>query len=288
MAIKFGPSGNSESFYSEGLKHSKDAPEWLKGRKLDAYEFSFGRGVTMGEVTALAIAPKFAEYGIEVSCHAPYYINLATEEEQLAINNIRYILDSVTRSIQLGGNRTVFHAGSPKKQDRLAAVNLAITRLETVLGVLYAEGMNGHKLAIESMGKVGQLGNCDEVIEFCKRDSMLYPCIDFGHVNAREQGVLKDRDAYRRLLDKYIDGLGYEKIKDMHVHFSKIEYSAKGEVKHLTFEDTTYGPYHEQLLDVVQEYKLQPYIVCESAGSQAEDAATMKNYWESINIRNKI
>ena len=76
-----------------------------------------------------------------------------------------------------------------------------------------------------------------------------------------------------------INELGFEKMKNFHVHFSKIMYSAKGEIKHLTFADTEYGPEFEPFIDSIIKLGLEPYIVSESDGTQDIDALSMKNYY---------
>jgi Endonuclease IV (EC 3.1.21.-) len=82
MTALFGPSGNSQSFYDEGHKSTTEAPEWLKKRGLDAFEYSFGRGVRIREGTAREIGNAFVKEGITLSVHAPYYINLASTDEE--------------------------------------------------------------------------------------------------------------------------------------------------------------------------------------------------------------
>jgi deoxyribonuclease-4 len=119
----------------------------------------------------------------------------------------------------------------------------------------------------------------EEIVRFCKIDSVFTPCVDFGHINAREQGTLKSVEDYKSRLQYMIDELGFDRMRNFHVHFSKIMYSAKGEIKHLTFEDSVYGPEFEPLAVALKELKLQPYIVSESAGTQAEDAKYMKNVY---------
>ena len=81
-----------------------------------------------------------------------------------------------------------------------------------------------------------------------------------------------------------ISELGYERVKHFHVHFSKIMYGAKGEIKHLTFEDTVYGPEFVPLAVALKELKLEPYIVSESAGTQADDALEMKRLYGTVDI----
>ena len=137
-------------------------------------------------------------------------------------------------------------------------------------------------LCPETMGKVGQLGTLDEVLALCGVDKRITPCIDFGHLNARDQGSIKTKQDYAAILDRMGEVLGDERASRFHVHFSKIEYTTGGEKQHLTFADTVYGPDFEPLLELCYERGLSPVIICESAGTQAEDAATMKRYYQSL------
>ena len=134
------------------------------------------------------------------------------------------------------------------------------------------------------MGKLAQIGTLEEVVAFCKIDNCFVPAIDFGHINAREQGSLKTVNDFKSRLEYMIAELGYERIKHFHVHFSKIMYGAKGEIKHLTFEDCEYGPEFEPLAIALKELKLEPYIVSESAGTQSDDAVAMKRIYKAVDI----
>ena len=132
------------------------------------------------------------------------------------------------------------------------------------------------------MGKIAQIGDVDEIIRICNIDESYYPCVDFGHLNARTQGGLKSYDDYEVVIKKLINGAGREKTENMHVHFSKIMYGAKGEIKHLTFSDEIYGPEFAPLAKVFYDYKLSPYVLSESAGTQAEDAKNMKDVYFAL------
>lgn len=280
--IKFGPSGTGLLFEQENHSSTIEVPEWLVNKDLDCFEYSFGRGVRISENTATAIGKEFTKHNIEISVHAPYYINMATLEEEKAINNHRYIKESIAALKNFGGERCVFHPGSPLKCERDESMKLLLKRMESLLQDLYDSAYNDIKLAVETMGKLAQLGTGKEIITICKLDSMLYPCIDFGHLNARTCGGIKGYDDYCYILNEFIDNLGYNKIDNMHVHFSKIQYTNKGELKHLTFQDDIYGPEFEPLAKALQDFDLHPYIICESAGTQTEDAMYMKNYYNSI------
>lgn len=280
--IKFGPSGNSASFLAEKHKSTVEAAKWCKDRNLDWYEYSFGRGITLGEAKAVEIGNAFSECGIGISAHAPYFINLATDDEQKAENSYNYIIDSAKAVKSMQGDRVIFHPAAQGKVSREIAVDKTLDRLKILRDRIYENALNDVFYCPETMGKLGQIGTIEEVTEFCKIDPIFIPTVDFGHVNAREQGSLKTSDDYRARLEYMLGELGYEKMKNFHVHFSKIQYSSKGEIRHLTFADETFGPEFEPLAVVLKELKLEPVIVCESAGTQAEDAAEMKKIYFSF------
>ncbi|MBQ8197213.1 MAG: TIM barrel protein [Clostridia bacterium] len=280
--IKFGPSGNSIAFTIAGNKTSEQSALWVKNMGLDCFEYSFGRGVNMTDERALSIGNAFANAGIEISVHAPYYINLANPEEDKANSSFNYIIDSAKKAKLLGGKRIVFHPASQGKLDRETAVNLTIERLKHLTDIVYQQGLDDMIFCPETMGKLAQIGTIEEITSFCAIDNIYTPCVDFGHVNAREQGSLKTTLDYQDRLDYMTDKLGHDRVKNFHIHFSKIEYTIKGEVRHLTFEDKVYGPDFTPLAIALKERKLTPYIICESAGTQDIDALNMKNIYNSI------
>lgn len=280
--IKFGPSGAPTRFYDEGHKTTEEMPLWVKRNGLDCFEYSFGRGVNLGEAKAKSIAEAFKKENIEISVHAPYFINLATPEEAKAENSFNYILSSAVVGRMMGANRVVFHPAAQGKESRETAVNRTIARLIELKSIIEERGFTDMKFCPETMGKIAQIGTIEEITHFCTLADFYYPTVDFGHVNAREQGSLKTKEDYIVRLKYMLNILGYEKVNDMHVHFSKVEYTAKGEKKHLTFEDTIFGPDYKPFIEAIVELNLHPYIVSESAGTQADDAKTMKDYYEFL------
>ena len=280
--IKFGPSGNSESFYEEGFSHTEEAAAYVKRRGLDCFEYSFGRGVRMSEEKAIAIGEAVAGQGVELSVHAPYFINFANPDDEMAAKSYAYVLDSGKMVKLMGGERVVFHPAAQGKAGREEAVGKTEERLKILRDYIYLNDMQDMKFCPETMGKLAQIGTVEEIVRFCKIDPVYTPCVDFGHINAREQGSLKTVEDYLSRLSYMVDELGYERMKHFHAHFSKIMYSAKGEVKHLTFEDKIYGPEFYPLAVALKALKLEPYIVSESAGTQAEDAAEMKKIYNNL------
>ena len=280
--IKFGPSGNCESFYAEGFAHTEQSAEFVKNRSLDCFEYSFGRGVRMTEEKARSIGAAFEKAGVEISAHAPYFINFVNPDDEMAVKSYGYVLDTAKVLKLMGGKRVVFHPAAQGKASREEAVSLTEDRLKILRDYIYELGLQDMIFSPETMGKLAQIGTVEEITRFCKIDKIYVPCIDFGHINAREQGSLKTVADYKTRLEYMISELGFEKMEHFHMHFSKIMYSAKGEVKHLTFEDTVYGPEFAPLAVALKELRLKPYIVSESAGMQAEEAREMKDIYNKL------
>ena len=280
--IRFGPSGNSTRFYDEGHTASTDAPKWLADQGLNAYEYSFGRGVNISREKAAAIGELGKAFGVEISVHAPYYINLANPSDEMAEKSYGYVIRSCERARDFGGKRVVFHPASVGKMTRKEAVELTQRRMEILASIIREHGMDDCIFCPETMGKINQIGDVEEVAEFCKVADFFIPTIDFGHINARTYGSLKTDEDYEHIIQHLINNLGFERASKMHVHFSKIEYSNGGEVRHLTFADTVYGPEFAPLARVIKKYNLSPVIICESDGTQADDALEMKRIYDSL------
>ena len=276
----FGPGGNSESFYAEGKKSTVQAPEWVKARGLDAYEFEAGNGLNAGEATLRKIGEEAKKHGILMSFHTPYFISLSGIEEEKRLKSIDYISRSLFAAECLGADTIVIHTGSAAKISRAEAMALAADTLRRNLDV---NGGTSVRMGLETMGKINQLGTLEEVIELCRVSKNYHPVVDFGHLNARNVGgYFTDVDSYRRIFNTIAEGLGDEYAYNLHCHFSKIEYTSAGEKKHLTFADDVYGPAFEPLIEAIAREGVAPRIICESAGTMAEDALAMKKCWLSM------
>ncbi len=288
MSAKFGPAGNSDSFAAMKYKSSLDVPEYIVKMGLDAYEYQCGRGVNIGEDKARELGRLAAEKGVSLSLHAPYYISLAAAEEAKLDNSINYILQSARAADQMGATRVIVHPGGKGKFERIDAVNLAISTFERALKELDEKGLGHITLCPETMGKINQLGDLDEIMRFCQVDERVIPCIDFGHLNARTKGGLKTKEDFAKILDTIENAIGNERMKKFHAHFSKIEYSDGGEVRHLTFDDNVFGPDFGFLAELIVERDCSPTIICESAGTQAEDSQVMKRmYLKQLEVQGK-
>ncbi len=280
MRALFGPAGNSDSFAEAGHKKTAEAPAFVSSFGLTAYEYQCGHGVRVSESAAAVFRREAEKYQIMVSLHSPYYISLSSTEKEKRDNSIDYILQSARAARLLGAKRVVVHSGSAGKISREEALELAKDTLVRAAMAMRSEGLDDIILCPETMGKFNQLGDLHEVMELCKADDSFLPCIDFGHLNARTLGSLKTAADYAKILDTIGNELGTDRLRCFHSHFSKIEYTQNGgEKRHLLFDDQTYGPEFEPLAELIAKRGLSPTFICESAGTQAEDAATMQKMY---------
>lgn len=281
--FRFGTAGNSKSFYDAGLKASVQAPGFLSARGLNAYEYAAGRGVQIGEDSARAIGAEARRQGIYVSIHAPYYINCATMDPESREKSFSYILDSARAVDWMGGERVIFHPGS-EKGGHDEALERACAFIKEALARMDAAGLGHIHICPETMGKVNTLGTLDDVIAMCRLDARIIPALDFAHIHARGQGCLNNENDFEAVIVRLMDGLWQgragdmpERLRRFHVHFSHVQYTSKGERKHVSFADEGYGPDFGQLAIVLKKYGLEPVVICESRETQAEDAATMRD-----------
>ncbi len=282
MSAVFGPAGNSEVYINTVSKSSLDAPRWLRGIGLDAYEYQCGKGVNVGEETARKIGAAAGETGIRLSLHAPYFINLANPDPDSLQKTIGYITSACRAADWMGATRVIIHSGALMKRTRREAMEIAMPSLKEILRICDGEGYGHLALCPETMGKINQLGDLDEVLELCTMDERLVPCVDFGHLYARTLGQLQGESAMAFILDRMEQLLGEDRASHFHSHFSKIEFTMNGGEKcHLTFDQDRFGPDFEPLGKEIARRGWSPTIICESAGTQAEDALTMKRYYES-------
>ncbi len=272
--IQFGPAGSCDRFYAEGYKSSEQAPAWIAAQGLDAYEYAAGHGVTIREATARKIGDAARNAGVAVSIHAPYYINCGNPEK--LENNIGYLMSAARAVSWMGGRRVIFHPGSPGDQPRDEALRVALDAISQARTRLDDAGLQDIILCPESMGRPSLLGTLEDVLFICRSVERTLPTIDFAHLHAASGGGMKSADDFEAIITRSIDALGLERMRHFHAHFSRIAYTAKGEKCHMTFADADYGPKFAHLVPVLIKYGLKPTIICESRGTQADDALIMK------------
>lgn len=273
----FGPGGNSDSFHAAGYKSTLDAPAWVAAQGLDLYEFEAGRGLRQPPESLALIGKAAAAAGIGLSYHAPYFISISSAEEEKRENSRRIIRESLEAAECLGARTIVVHCGGCAKMTREEGMFLS---RDTLTKFCEETPVSGVAVGLETMGKENQLGTLEEVLSLCTIDRRFVPVVDFGHLYARSLGKeYLTVDDFRRAFDRIATVLSDDVAKNLHVHFSRIQYTDKGEKMHLTFAQEEFGPDFEPMAECIVRENLAPHIICESAGTQAEDALAMKRAW---------
>ncbi|MBN2458425.1 TIM barrel protein [Candidatus Woesearchaeota archaeon] len=260
--IRIGPAGTAGMGYPAAL-------EEIKKHGLSALEVEFTYGVRMARHDAEEIGNKAAELGITLSVHAPYYINLASSEKDKVQASVKRILDSCEKAELLGARYVVFHAGF--YQDKTAEETYS--RISEQIDVLHdkiKENSWKVRLAPEVTGKPSQFGSLNELL-MLRKDTGCHLTIDFAHLKARQQGAIDYQDV--------IDTINKAKPKldHIHSHFSGIEWTEKGEKRHIITSEDAITPF----LESVFKNRLDITIINESP-EPFDDCLKMKDILSHI------
>ncbi|MBQ7452948.1 MAG: TIM barrel protein [Clostridia bacterium] len=275
--IEFGPAGRCELMDEQGIDIMK-VPAFLNKLGLKTFEYPLTHGINLHRDKAREIGEEFKKYGISLSVHAPYFINLATPEDEKAEKSFGYIISSIGIMRAMGADRLVFHPGSLTKQSRDVAFANTKNRMRELVDLLNSQGLlEGIYLCPETMGKHGQIGTVSEVVELCTLDEHIIPTLDFGHINAFTLGSIKTSADYENILNQFKNRLG-ERGNLIHAHFSRIRFGEKGEICHLNFDtEEDFGPDYVELIKALKKCGTDGRIICESHGHQTEDSKTMSD-----------
>lgn len=282
MYASFGTAGSCEAFYNAGGKSALEMPKWLSEHNLDCFEYQCGRGVKISDDAASLLGERAEEFGIALSIHAPYYISLSSTDEQKRKNSVEYILQTLRAARCMNADRIVVHSGSCGSITRREALSLASDTLRAAISAADEQGFGDIHICPETMGKVKQLGNVEEVIKLCRIDERLIPAMDFGHINAMTLGGLKEKADFEAVFDAIENKLGSERAARFHIHYSRIEYTNAGEKKHHTYAETEFEPEFTPLAEIMAERSAAPRIICESAGTQTKDAQELKRIYMNL------
>lgn len=250
----------------------------LNEMKLGGMEVEFVRGVNMNTKTQAEVALLSKELNLILTAHAPFYINLNSQEEDKVEASIKRILDTARAAASFGGYSITFHAAYYMKCDKNLVYDLVKERLTLIVDTLKKENINIW-IRPELTGKPVQWGDLDELIKISKDVDMVLPCIDFSHLHARTAGAYNTYDEFAQVLDKIGNELGDKAINNFHAHVAGIEYGAKGEKRHLLLDESDFN--YKDLLKALKNYNVKGVVVCESPNLEV-DALLLQNTYESL------
>lgn len=273
--LLFGTAGIPLS--SKGLSTAQGIEE-VKNLGLGAMELEFVRSIHITKDKAPEVKEAAKKNNIILTCHAPYYINLNSQEKLKQLQSKERILNSSRISNLCGGYSVCFHPGFYMKQDQEKVFEVILKNIRDITKKLKQEGINIW-IRPETTGKESQFGSLKEIIDISKEFEKVLPCIDFSHLHARSNGKVNSYDEFSEILSLVEKELGREALDNMHNHVSGINYGDKGERNHMNLEESDFR--YKDLLKSLKEFKCKGVLICESPNIE-EDAKLMKKYYDSI------
>jgi deoxyribonuclease-4 len=251
--ICLGPAGTGGDSF-KGIQEISDAG-------LDAVEIEFTYGVRMSNELAKKCGELAKKLNIAVSVHAPYYVNLCSAEKQKIEASKKRILMSCERGHHLNARYIVFHPGFYGKYSKEECYQLVKKAILDMQRTIKEKAWNV-ALAPETTGKPSAFGDLDELLRL-KKDTGCHLCIDFAHMLART-GKRDYKEIFRKLKEN--------KIRHIHSHFSGIEYTAKGERRHILTSEKDI----KELLEWIKKEHIDATIINESPDPPGDSLKSRK------------
>jgi deoxyribonuclease-4 len=261
---RFGPAGVPPMFRLLGAK-IPDVPRLLREEGLDAFEYQavrWGPKPQMKQEDAQKLGAEARKNDVKLSLHGSYFVNLSGKKDVVEASK-RRLIACATAADWMGAYVMVFHTGFYGRFEKDFAFKNCITALKEVSTEMKRLGLKV-KLGPETMGRKFQVGSIDEIITICEEVESTQLVVDWGHLHALHQGTFKKIEDFRAVAEKVEQKLGTEALKNMHCHFSKIEFSSQGEKRHHTLDEERYGPDFRMLAEVIADFGLHPTMICES------------------------
>jgi deoxyribonuclease-4 len=261
---RFGPAGTPWGFKELNLPIT-ELPSFLRQGGLDALEYQavrWGQVPQIKKENAEKLGQNAKRNDVWLSMHGSYFISLQSKEEVVEASKKR-LLACAMASEWMRAHVLVFHPGFYMGYSHREILKRSIQVVGSVIADMRNLGIRV-KLGLETMGRRSQFGSLEEVLAVCEQVDQTVPVIDWSHIHARSHGGLITRADFVGVIDKIEKRLGKDKAENLHCHFSHMEFSAKGEVRHHTLGERKYGPDFQLLAQLILELGLKPVIICES------------------------
>ena len=274
---RFGPAGVPPAFRATKASLA-DVPRLLREEGLDAFEYQAVRWGSKPQIKredAGKLGLKAKENDVWLSLHGSYFINFCGDKDIVEASKQRLIA-CATAAEWMNAYVVVFHPGFYGKRSQTEAFRNCVEALREVVGAMGTLGIKNVKIGPETMGKPSQFGSLGEILGLCEEVEQTQPVIDWAHLHARDKGRFKMVDDFREVVAETENRLGVEAVKNMHCHFTRVEFTDKGERCHHTMDEANYGPDFAMLARVTAEFKLNPVIISESPALDV-DAIKMRD-----------
>ncbi len=259
-------------------KNSIDGIKRVKELGLGAMELEFVRGVKMSRSTAQEVRSVANSLEIILTAHAPYYINLNSQDRDKLRASIERILETARVGSESGAFSIVFHPAYYGSDTPQTVYKRVRDSLKYISRVLKGEGIEIW-VRPETMGGLAEFGDLDEVISLAEDVEMVLPAIDFAHLHARSLGGYNTYEEISGVLVKLEQRLGRIALDSMHIHISGIQYGSRGEIKHLNLEESDLN--YKDILRALKDFRAKGVVISESPNIEG-DAILMRNVYEAL------
>ena len=255
-----------------------NAVQIIQDMNLDGMEIEFVHGVRMSDETRNFLKQVSVEKNLLFTAHGPFYINLNSKESDKIEASVQRIIETAQAASDFGGYSITYHAAFYMGADKETVYDRVKIQTQKILDILKE---NNIKIWIrpETTGKSTQWGDYEEIIRLSKEFDMVLPCIDFSHIHARTGGQYNTYDEFCKVLERIGTELGEFALNNFHAHLAGIEYTQKGEKRHLIFEESDMN--YKDLLKALKSFDVKGALVCESPNIET-DTKILKDYWESL------
>ncbi len=263
---------------SASPRNTEEGIKEVKRLGLGALELEFVQSVFISKDKAPIIKSVAEEFGVVLTCHAPYFINLNAKDTQKRGASRSRIVQSAVILDACGGYSVCFHPGYYLGMSSSVAFENVKRELSKVVEEVNSLGLNVW-VRPETTGKPTQFGSVDELVDLSVEFDNVLPVIDFSHLHARTNGKFNSVREFEQVMELLESKLGKVAISNMHVHVSGIAYSEKGERNHLVFKDSDMN--YVDLLRVLKDFNAKGVVVCESPNVE-EDTLLLKKTFDSL------
>ena len=284
---RFGPAGRPIGFKGKTF----EVPKYLRDEGLDAFEFQAVRWGDKPQISmfdAEKLKSEAEKNDVWLSMHASYFINFCGDEKTIK-SSIARLLACVKAAKWMHAHIVVFHPGFYKGKSKKEALETCIKSLWRVEDAMKSLNIKNVYLGPETTGKQTQLGSVEEIIKICEEVDIAKPVVDWAHIHARNgDGCLKGKEDYIRVLNLIEEHLGGDTVKNLHIHYTRVEFTRKGERKHHTMDEKEYGPDFKPFAELIAEFDLKPVIISESPILDLDSIKMKEIVMSEIKKRTKI
>ncbi len=275
MSLLFGSAGIPHS--TRG-KATPKAIEKLANFGLDCMEIAFVRNIYMSEQLAEETATIAEKYNIVLSCHAPYYINLNSSDEDVCTKSVDRLLKTLLVGSLFNSIGTVFHPAYYMEQPSEEVFKTVQEHLYKLIEKSDKK-LTEYCLLPETTGRIKQFGTLSEILQLCKNKKHTAPCIDIAHIYARSKGEINSSNDFQNIMEEIITTLGRSALDNLHIHISGISYGQGGELKHQAFDESEFN--YKDFLRVIKDYDVSGRVICESPDLE-KDALIVKEFYHTL------